>query len=56
MTTDRRRPDLKTGFWPSYQPPATQVGAAVQFPVDDRFADRVITAYARDAAAAREGK
>jgi hypothetical protein len=47
------RPDLEPGFWPEYQPPATYVGAAVQFPMDDKWADRVMTAYALDVVATR---
>lgn len=50
------RPDQEPGFWPNYQPPATHVAAAVQYPMDERWPDRVMTAYARDAAAARKGK
>jgi len=50
------RPDLGPGFWPEYQPPATRVGAAVQFPADERFAERMITAYAQDAAQSRKDR
>lgn len=53
---EKDRPDLEPGFCAEYTPPATFVGAAVQYPMDERWPDRVMTAYARDAAQARKGR
>lgn len=47
------RPDLEPGFWSEYQPPDTYVGAAIMYPLDERFAERMVNAYARDAAQQR---
>lgn len=39
------RPDLQPGFWPNYQPPANAMADAIQYPLDARWAGRVINAY-----------
>lgn len=48
------RPDQEPGFWPNYRPPETRVAAAIQYPIDARFAERIISAYAFDAAEQRK--
>ena len=50
------RPDLEPGFWPNYEEPSSRMAAAIQYPIDRRFADRIINAYAQDAAMARKAR
>lgn len=42
------RPDLIPGFWSNYEEPKTHLARAIQYPLDARFADRVVNAYMRD--------
>lgn len=50
VPTDRsHRPDLEPGFWPNYQEPTSHLARAIQFPMDAKFADRVVNAYMQDA-------
>lgn len=42
------RPDLVPGFWNHYEEPKTNLARAIQYPMDSRFADRVVNAYMRD--------
>lgn len=39
--------------WVEYVPPASHLATAIQYPLDARWPDRVINAYARDAAERR---
>lgn len=41
--------DKQPGFWPEYEEPKTRVQWAIQFPLDERFANRLINAYLQDA-------
>lgn len=53
----RERPDLEPGFWNEWTPPATNVAWAIQFPMHDKnFAERMVNAFAKDAADARRNK
>lgn len=42
------RPDLEPGFWSNYEEPKTHLARAIQYPLDSRFADRLVNAYMRD--------
>ena len=42
------RPDLQPGFWPEYLPPASHVSAAVQYPLDARWQNRVLNGMLKD--------
>lgn len=39
--------------WCSWEPPASEIAAAIQFPLDERWSGRVINAYLADARRAR---